>query len=295
MNRVPGSITNRGVGMRRRKHLGWRTFDIKAPDVVAEDPNNHISASATTGGNTVVTFNGACTDETNDAIEMAIFGAPLTNNYGEPINFRHPFSLKLQIEFIGCTGDYFDDGGGGEVIPCFGLGIGQKASDFINTDNHFLMQGFVFNSDADPPALKMYNNRSSSETNFTVNTGSSMDPGHGLQHATIFVGPAVGSIKDSESVSIISQATKYSGNSYQQTDNPQGIKYDFNLNSTFDSDDQVYLYAFFGTNNSDLVAPNPSADPPVAGSYGSKTVPVLTCRLRYLVTSDSGGWGGSGT
>ena len=145
------------------------------------------------------------------------------------------------------------------------------------------MQGFTFNSSADPPALKMYNNRSSNETGKTVNNGSSMNAGHGLEHATIFVGPAVGSNRDSESVSIISQATKYSGNSYQQTQNPTGLKYDFNLNSTFDSDGQVYLYAFFGTNTTQTL------------DYTNKTVPVLTCRLRYLVTSDPGGWGGSGT
>tara|TARA_R100000005_G_C4978429_1_gene188997 strand:- start:186 stop:1028 length:843 start_codon:yes stop_codon:yes gene_type:complete len=280
MNRVPGAITNLGVGMRRRKHLGWRTFDLKAPDVVAEDPNGHIASSATTGGNSVVTFATACSHTTNDGIDMAVFGVPLTNNYGDPITFIDPFSLKFQIEFIGCTGDYKDTN---EPVPCFGMGIGQNASDFDNTNNHFLMQGYKFDSSADPPKLRMYNNRSSGETGQTVNTGSSMNAGHGLQHSTIYVGPAVGSNRDSESVSIISNATQYSGDSYQQVSTPNGLKYDFNDASTFDSDSQVYLYAFFGTNDATY------------DFSSSGTVPVLTCRLRYLVTSDPGGWGGSGT
>ena len=283
MNRVPGSITNRGVGMRRRKHLGWRTLDIKAPDVVAEDPNSHISASATTGGNTVVTFNGSCSHNTNDGIEMAIFSQPLTNNYGDPVTFTTPFSFKFQVEFIGCTGDYK---GTNEPIPCFGMGIGQRSSDFDNVDNHFIMSGFTFNSAADPPTLKMYNNRSTNEEGMSVNTGASMDPPLGLMHGTIYVGPAVGSIKDADAVQILTNTFKYSGNSYEQTDNSglQSLGYEHaNTASMFDSDGQIYLYTFFGTNSTSNL-----------NSTG-KTAAVLTCRLRYLITSDPGGWGGSGT
>ncbi len=281
MNRVTGSITNRGIGLRRRKHLGWRTLDIKAPDVVAEDPNSHISGSATTGGNTVVTFNGSCSHNTNDGIDMAVFGMPLTNNYGDAITFTTPFSIKFQVEFIGCTGDYK---GTNEAIPCFGMGIGQNGSDFDNTNNHWIMSGFVFNSAADPPTLKMYNNRANGHTGQSVNNGSAMNAGSGFMNGTIYVGPAVGSKADAESVMIMNNTTQYSGTSYAYDNGPTSLNYDLpNDASTFDSDGQIYLYAFFGTNSTSSL------------DYTSKTVPVLTCRLRYLITSDPGGWGGSGT
>lgn len=290
MSRLPGNISNVGTGIRRRKHLGWRTFDIKGPDVVEDNNNNHLSSSATTNGNTVVTFNGACTATTNDGIDMCVFGQPLTNNYGEPINFNDPFSFKFQVEFISLTGDYY---GTEEVVPVFGIGIGQNGSDFKNTNNHWIMSGLQVRSDASPPQLRMYNSRASGETGQTQNTSSTLSAGTGLLHGTIYVGPAVGTNRDAESVSIMTNTTEYSGSSYAYNTGPTSIKYDLhNDASTFDSDGQVYVYTFFGTYNTSLVAPNLPSEP---GSYGSKTEPVLTCRLRYLVASDPGGWGGSGT
>tara|TARA_R100001086_G_scaffold75575_6_gene36647 strand:+ start:4096 stop:4941 length:846 start_codon:yes stop_codon:yes gene_type:complete len=281
MNRVPGSITNRGVGMRRRKHLGWRKFDLKEPGIQTSDPHSMVASEATTNGNSVVTLATTVTESTHHGILFKVYGVPLTNNYGDPITFTTPFCLKTQVEFISITGDYF---GNSEPIPCFGLGIGQKDSDFNLTDNHWIMTGLLVNSTADPPAMRMYNTRSSGDVGFTYNQTSSTNPANALMHTTFYVGPAVGSNRDAESVSTIMNATKFSGDSYAYTSGAQGAKYDHhNDASTFDSDGQVYLYAFFGTKNA-------------AYDFSSSgTPPVITCRLRYLVTSDPGGWGGSGT
>lgn len=293
MSRLPGNISNAGTGIRRRKHLGWRTFDIKGPDVVEDNNDNHLSSSATINGNTVVTFNGACTTNTEHGIDMCVFGQPLTNNYGEPINFNDPFSFKFQVEFISLTGDYYNGENGDEVIPCFGIGIGQNGSDFKNTNNHWIMSGFHVHSDASPPQLRMYNSRANQETSKSSNRSSALSAGSGLLHGTIYVGPAVGTNRDAESVSIMTNATEFSGSSFAYNTGPTGTKYDLAQDAaTFDSDGQVYVYAFFGTFKTNLVAPDLPSE---AGSYGSKTEPVLTCRLRYLVASDPGGWGGSGT
>ena len=283
MSQLPGSIKAKNIGIRRRKSLGWRSFDLQAPNVTAEDPNSMIASATMTAGNCVVTFPTACTTDSEHAIDYAIFGIPLVNNYGEAVKFTTPFCLMTQVEFIGCTGDR---GANNEPHVAFGMGIGENASNFDDGTNQWMMGGLVIVGDQADPNMSMVRSKSSGAAgrarNITSNLGAAS--GTGLQHTSFYVGPAVGSLADAESVAINMNTGGYSGNSYAQDTSVTSYQYDHhNDDSHFQEDGQVYLYAFFGSYGE-------------TWDYcGGGTPPVLTCRLRYLVTSDPAGWGGTGT
>ena len=279
----PGNISKQSNVIRRRKSLGWRNFELNAANVVAEDPNSMIASSAMTGGNCVVTFPTACTTDSEHAIDYAIFGIPLVNNYGEAVKFTTPFSLMTQVEFISCTGDR---GANNEPHVAFGLGIGENASNFDDGTNQWMMGGLAIVGDQADPNMSMIRSKSSGATgkarNNTFNLGAASVTG--LQHSTFYVGPAVGSLADAESVAINMNTGTYSGGLYAQDTSVTSYQYDHHNNdSTFQEDGQVYLYAFFGSYGETW------------DFSGGGTPPVLTCRLRYLVTSDPTGWGGTGT
>ena len=281
MSKLPGSIKGKNTGIRRRKHMGWRDFDPLAHNVVAEDPNDMIASVANTGGNIVVTFQTACSVDSEHPTDYAVFAIPLTNNYGEPINFIEPFSLLTQIEFISATGDH---SGNGQPELAWGLGICENATDIDNQSTnkwicHGLSQNNVSSSQHSMLQSKSYQGNSS-QRSYTSNQGATTS----LCHARYFVGPAVGSNNDCTNVQVIGQVFDYSGAAYSKDTSSQYDKLDIGQdNSVFESDGQVYLFAW-------------------VGSYGntwdfssSGTAPVLTCRLRYLVQHDSAGWGGTGT
>jgi hypothetical protein len=281
MSRIPGAIKNTTTGIRRRKHMGWRNFDPLAPDVVAEDPNSMLASIANTGGNIVATFATACSTDSEHPTDYAVYAIPLTNNYGEPVNFAEPFSLLTQIEFISATGDH---SGSGQPELAWGLGICENATDIDNQSTnkwicHGLSQGNVTNNQHSMLQSKSYSS-TSSQRSYTSNMGANT----GLCHARYYIGPAVGTNGDCESVAVHGTAGAYSGGSYAKDTSVAFDHYDISQdNSVFDEDGQVYLFAW-------------------VGSYGntwdfssSGTAPVLTCRLRYLVQHDPTGWGGTGT
>ena len=281
MSRIPGAIKNTTTGIRRRKHMGWRNFDPLAPNVVPEDPNDMIASVANTGGNIVVTFQTACDTDSEHPTDFAVFAMPLTNNYGEPVNFAEPFSLLTQIEFISATGDH---SGNGQPELAWGLGICENATDIDNqTTNkwicHGLSQGNVTNNQHSMLQSKSYGGNSS-QRSYTSNMGANT----GLCHARYYIGPAVGTNGDCESVAVHGTAGAYSGGSYAKDTSVAFDHYDISQdNSVFDEDGQVYLFAWVGSygNTWDFTS--------------SGTAPVLTCRLRYLVQHDPAGWGGTGT
>jgi len=281
MSRIPGNISNTKTGIRRRKHFGWRDFDPLAANVTAEDPNSFLASVANTGGNIVATFATACAVDTEYLEDFAVFVIPLTNNYGEPINFNEPFSLLTQIEFISATGDH---SGSNDPELAFGLGICENATDIDNASTNKwigqgLSQGNSTNSQHSMLQGKSYGG-SSSARSYTSNMGANT----GLCHARYFVGPAVGTDGDSEAVGVVGTAGAYSDNSYAKDTSVAYDAYDIAQdNSVFESDGQVYLFAWIGGygNTWDF--------------SGGGTAPVLTCRLRYMVQHDPTGWGGSGS
>ena len=281
MSKLPGNIKGKATGIRRRKHMGWRNFDPLAPDVVAEDPNSMLASIANTGGNIVATFATACSVDTEMPQDFAVYAIPLTNNYGDPVNFNEPFSLLTQVEFISATGDH---SGSGQPELAWGLGLCENASDIDNTSTNKwicmgLSQGNVSSNQHSLLQGKSYQ-ASGEQRSYTSNQGANT----GLCHATYYVGPAVGTNADAKSVGVVGFCGDYSGSSYAKDTSITYDAYDqANDDATFESDGQVYLFAWIG-------------------SYGntwdfssSGTAPVLTCRLRYMVQHDPAGWGGSGS
>lgn len=282
MSNKPGSIKAKSTGIRRRKHMGWRSFDPLAANVTAEDPNSMLASVANTGGNFVATFATACSNDIEFPHQMAVYVIPLTNNYGEAVNFNEPFSLLTQIEWIGATGDHGDSN---EPELCFGLGICENATDIDNAStNKWICHGLSHgnpNSGGQHNMLQGKSYQASGEQrSYTSNLGANT----GLCHATYYIGPSVGTNADSKSVAVVGNTGDYSGSSYAKDTSVTYDSYDqANDAATFESDGQVYLFAW-------------------VGSYGntwdfssSGTAPVLTCRLRYMVQHDPKGWGGTGT
>mgnify|MGYP003146184336 CR=1 FL=1 len=67
----------------------------------------------------------------------------------------------------------------------------------------------------------------------------------GLSHASYFVGPAVGSNADAESVGVVAVAGAYSGDSYAKDGTVTTDAYDLsNDAATIQNDGQVYLFAW---------------------------------------------------
>lgn len=281
MSRLPGGIKNTTTGVRRRKHFGWRDFDPLAANVTAEDPNSFLASVANTGGNIVATFATACAVDTEYLQDFAVFVIPLTNNYGEPVNFIEPFSLLTQIEFISATGDH---SGSNEPELAWGLGICENATDIDDTSTNKwiaqgLSQGNVTNSQHSMLQGKSYGS-SGEGRSYTSNLGANT----GLCHVAYYVGPAVGSNADSKSVGVVGTTGTYSSGSYAKDTSVTYDNYDqSNDAATFESDGQVYLFAWIGSYGN-------------TWDYsGGGTPPVLTCRLRYMVQHDPTGWGGSGS
>jgi len=285
--RKPGTIANRTHGIRKRKHIGWRDFrPVSHPNVVDDSPNNFLASIAETGGNIVATYATTCTTASQHIQEYDAFVIPLTNNYGEPINFNEPFSLMTQIEFISATGDH---SGSSEPELAFGLGIceNEGGGSLLISDestNKWLGSGLSQNNDSTPPDHNILQGKSYSTSGTRSSRSAAMGGPTGLSHASYFVGPAVGSNADAESVGVVAVAGAYSGGSYAKDGTVTTDAYDLsNDAATIQNDGQVYLFAWIGSYNS-------------AWDYSaSGTPPVLTCRLRYMVSHDPTGWGGSGS
>ena len=166
----------------------------------------------------------------------------------------------------------------------FGFAIGQNPGGagtdaVVDGSNHWIGMGhYIFNASAN---VKRLSGRSKDATGHTSSKSSNLALDTELCHCVYSVGPSVGTTtQESDSVYLLGHFNDTSGNAYAKDNNVVtntiSITQD---NATFDSDGQVYLYAWFGSYQ--------TAD-------GSADASVLTCRMRYMCDSNLG-WGGTGT
>ena len=278
--RTPGDFSHRSLGVSKHVHTGWRDFHADWSQI--EDPNNQVDSVATTAAGIVVTYTDIQPGET--AIhEMACIAIPILNKYGEEVTFSDAFMVKTQVEFISISGDHgaFDDD---KHTPVFGLGICKNKDDIDGTSsaNKFLGRG-LYNKENDGsgnPKFRTYVGKSNLASGSAQ--GDSSNLGTATKHviSDFFIGPAVGSTtNDNQAAWMIGWAGDNKTGSYAKNTNINIHHYGItHADAQFDSDGTAYLFAFFGC---------------VGVADGSNDPAVVTCKLRYMCTSNRGK-GGSG-
>lgn len=283
-DRRPGDFSRQLIGKQtsHAKH-GWRRFMLSDPLILVEDPSSMVSGVVESTGNTVVTLTDVIGSSSEHPTDYACYQMPLTDALGVPVNFLEPFVLRTMCEFISVTGD-FDDSAN-EHDPAFGFGIGQNATDIdgSSTANKFLATGQVIYDDVggDPrfKRLQGYSSGSGSKTRVLSSALTSNTPA--LAISNWYIGPSVGSSNaDANSCRVTTTFFDTSGNSYAKNTNVNAHTSTIgNDNDTYSSDNNVYLFAWFGS----YVDTNGSADPA-----------VVTVRFWYMVNHNIDGWRGTG-
>lgn len=289
-SRVPGNIAVTQTGRRRHVYSGWRTFSVLDPNATVNDPNSQCSESSTgdgltmtADGNVQFTLKDALTGQT--AIQnMCCVSIPLTNKFGEAVTFLDAFTLKTQIEFISVSGDYAAATGNTNLHqPLFGFALGQNQSDIDGSSNanKFLGRGLLFDQQSGGvPKFKTYYGRSYQSAGSQQNDSSALKTTTKHLISNWQVGPAVGTANaEGNSARINSWAGQNASGSYAK--NTQVGVWGLTINqdaAVFNTDGQVYLFAWFGS---------------ICDTDGSNDPAVVTCKMRYMCDSNLGK-GGSG-
>ncbi len=278
MQRRPGDFSNSTTGKRRLIHPGWRRFVTTDAGVVHADPYNHLDGATETVGSSVIhgytTFSltQVATGKASGA-EMGSYLIPLTNQFGERVNFTDAFCLLTMVETIDVTEDF---GGSDQHQPAWGLGISSIAADIGEKDGA--------SNDVLQAGLHRYKDNSN---NSKYGTYASSDATAGsatennckrLMITEWVIGPGAGSTNpELDTNYTMSNSYDVSGSSYAKSGSPDGLfKSQATDAPTFqESDGQVYLYAFCGT---------------IASSTDSHTAATVKCRLWYMCVSDPSGY-----
>ena len=278
----PGDFSHRSLGVSKHVHTGWRDFGAECDWSTLADPNNQVDSVTFGSTGIVITYTDVLTGEIH-VHDMACAAIPLKNKNGEIVTWADSFLLRTQIEFISATGDFGDDDDDMHT-PVFGLGIGKNAGredvdEFDGTSgaNKYMGRGLmIYQKDgSDLPKFKAYVARSHQAAGSAQ--GDSANMGIHTKHllSNFYVGPAVGS---AQSLAYSQQMTGWAGRnssgSYAKNTNVTTHSYTQTHNDAVpDTDTPVYLFAFFGSTET---------------TDGSNDPAVVTCKMRYMCTSNPG-------
>jgi hypothetical protein len=283
MSRVPGNFTHQHIGRRKSNIEGWRDFDPLHPEAaVYGDGTSHaltqLDGNVTVNANReiVATFKDVISAHAGDLPGADVYSIPLRNKDGTPVTFADSFTLRTQIELISTSGDIGADGQN-KTRPFFGLGFGQHA-DVGDSTNHYIANGYWLGDFATGSGVRIVKFKTTAaDTHSTVLANDSGNRTDNLKHMTVdyFVGPCIGATEtDDDNVIAITWVGQNASGSLTRNSQAQMGEFEMNnANGYIDVDTQVYLYAFFGSQNS---------------TNGSNDPAVVTCRLRYLLNANVG-------